>query len=125
LTGEIIGHLHETEEDIADDDPSMPRVERQYRKILRLTIGAMEFSPLKAGYQSTEDSLRKLLSFRPSVEDMKMILKPMCYLSGSKPLTYGESLERDRYHNILQQELIEYFLDKYHSSSKGTASPQN
>lgn len=116
-------------EGISDDDvdPNMPRVERQYRKILRLTIGAMKSGPLQVRYQSTEESLRKLLPFRPSVEDMKIILEPMCYLSGSnsKPLTYGESLKRDIYYNILQQELIEYFLEKYHSSIKGTASPKS
>jgi hypothetical protein len=68
--------------------------------------------------KSVESSLEKLLSFRPSIEDMKLIIEPMCYLSNysTRLLTYGESLQRDRYRINLQRQLIKYFLDKYSNS---------
>ena len=55
---------------------------------------------------------------RCRVEDMKLIIEPMCYLSNysTRLMTYGESLQRDRYRIILQWQLIKYFLDKYSTS---------
>ncbi|MGH9952722.1 MAG: hypothetical protein ACRD5J_13940, partial [Nitrososphaeraceae archaeon] len=64
-------------------------------------------------YWSTDDSLRRLLSYRPSIENMKLILRPMSYLSQDKSIFDDKSLERERYFISLQQQLIEYFLDKY------------
>ncbi|HZD34316.1 MAG TPA: hypothetical protein VE130_03840, partial [Nitrososphaeraceae archaeon] len=64
-------------------------------------------------YWSTNDSLRRLLSYRPSIEDMKLIRRPMCYLSEDKSIFDDESLERERYFISLQKRLIGYFLDKY------------
>ena len=107
-------YLHGKDEDIDDDNASIPKVERQYRKILRLTIGALKTSPIQGTYWSTDGNLRKLLAYRPSIEDMKLILEPMCYLPQSKTLlTYNESVKRDRYFGTLQQQLIEYFLEIY------------
>jgi hypothetical protein len=64
-------------------------------------------------YWSTDDSLRRLLSYRPSIEDMKLIRVPMCYLSEDKSIFDDKSLERERYFISLQKKLIEYFIDKY------------
>ena len=107
-------YLHEKAEDI-DDDASIPKDERQYRERLRLTIGRLKVSKEQGTYWSTDDSLRRLLSYRPSIELMKLILRPMCYLSENNQLSIfdDKSLERERYFIRLQKQLIEYFLDKY------------
>jgi hypothetical protein len=74
-------------------------------------------------YWSTDDNLRKLLRHRPSVEDMKLILRPMSYLSDPNGLLNyevnedGITLERRKYFVTLQQQLINNFLDKYGSMS--------
>ncbi|MGH9979599.1 MAG: hypothetical protein ACRD8Z_27725 [Nitrososphaeraceae archaeon] len=108
----MIDYLHEKAEDI-DDDASIPKEERQYRERLRLTIGKLKVSKEQGTYWSTDDSLRRLLSYRPSIENMKLILRPMSYLSQDKSIFDDKSLERERYFISLQQQLIEYFLDKY------------
>ena len=109
----MIDHLH----DIKNDDVSISRIERQYRKLLSLTIQVIRLSSIQATDEDklTEANLEKLLSFRPTIEDMKLILEPMCYLSNPNTtlITYSESLQRDKYRIILQQQLVEYFLDKY------------
>jgi len=110
----MMDYLHEKAEDI-DDDASIPKDERQYRERLRLTIGRLKVSKEQGTYWSTDDSLRRLLSYRPSIEHMKLILRPMCYLSENNQLSIfdDKSLERERYFIRLQKQLIEYFLDKY------------
>jgi hypothetical protein len=105
-------YLHEKAEDI-DDDASIPKEERQYRERLRLTIGKLKVSKEQGTYWSTDDSLRRLLSYRPSIENMKLILRPMSYLSEDKSIFNDKSLEREKYFISLQKKLIEYFLEKY------------
>lgn len=115
----MVSYLDETEQDL-DDDFSISTIERRYRKLLRLTVEAIKLSSIQImdKNKSVESSLEKLLSLRPSVEDMKLIIEPMCYLSNysTRLMTYGESLQRDRYRIILQWQLIKYFLDKYSTS---------
>ena len=102
----MIDHLH----DIKNDDVSISRIERQYRKLLSLTIQVIRLSSIQATDEDklTEANLEKLLSFRPTIEDMKLILEPMCYLSNPNTtlITYSESLQRDKYRIILQQQLV-------------------
>lgn len=111
--------MYETKKDL-DDDSSISAIERRYRKLLRLSIEAIKLSSIQIMDKDilTEATLEKLLSFRPSVEDMKLIIEPMCYLPNysTRLMTYGESLQRDRYRIILQLQLIKYFLDKYSTS---------
>lgn len=123
-------YLHEKNEDLNDaNDASIPKEEKQYRELLRLTIGELKTSSSKDQgvtdnmYWSTEDNLRKLLRYRPSVEDMKLIFMPMSYLSKPKGLLNyedGNTLERRKYFVTLQQQLISYFLDKYSSKNSRT-----
>ena len=112
--------MYETKKDL-DDDSSISAIESRYRKLLRLSIEAIKLSSIQIMDKDilTEATLEKLMSFRPYVEDMKLIIEPMCYLSnnGTRLMTYGESLQRDRYRAILQQQLVKYFLDKYSASS--------
>jgi hypothetical protein len=108
----MIDYLHEKAEDY-DNDASIPKEERQYREMLRLTIGKLKVSKEQGTYWSTDDSLRRLLSYRPSIEDMKLIHRPMCYLSGEKSIFNDKSLEHEISFISLQKRLIEYFLDKY------------
>lgn len=125
-------YLHEKNEDLFDaSDASIPKEERQYRELLRLTIGGLKTSSCKdqgvtdSMYWSTDDNLRKLLRYRPSVEDMKLILRPMSYLSEPKGLLNyedGNTLERHKYFVTLQQQLINYFLAKYSSRNSRTKS---
>lgn len=58
----MIDFLHEKYDDL-DDDKNIPKVEGQYRKILRLTIGALKSSPIQGTYWFTDDSLGKLLKY--------------------------------------------------------------
>ncbi|MPZ08035.1 MAG: hypothetical protein GEU26_16735 [Nitrososphaeraceae archaeon] len=131
----MIDYLHEKNEDLNDaNDASIPKEEKQYRELLRLTIGELKTSSSKDQgvtdnmYWSTDDNLRKLLRYRPSVEDMKLILRPMSYLSEPKGLSNyevdedGITLERRKYFVTLQQQLIKYFLDKYSSMNSRTKS---
>ncbi len=110
----MIDFLHEKYDNI-DDDTNIPKVEGQYRKILRLTIGALKTSSIQGTYWFTDDSLGKLLKYRPSIKDMKLILEPISYLSKTKfeTLDLGNKTERYRYRSTLQKRLIEYFLVKY------------
>jgi hypothetical protein len=123
LSGKLVGYLDKTEQD-RDDDFNISIMERRYRKLLRLTVEAIKLSSIQImdKNKSVESSLEKLLSFRPSIEDMKLIIEPMCYLSNysTRLITYGESLQRDRYQIILQLQLIKYFLDKYSTSHHDT-----
>ena len=108
----MIDYLHEKAEDI-DDDASLPKEERQYRERLRLTIGKLKVSKEQGTYWSTDDSLRRLLSYRPTIEDMKLILRPMTYLSEDKSIFDDKSLKREKYFISIQKMLIDYFLDQY------------
>ena len=119
ISGKLVSYFDETEQ-ILDDDFSISTIERRYRKLLRLTVEAIKLSSIQIidKNKSAEATLEKLLSLRPSVEDMKLIIEPMCYLPNysTRLMTYGESLQRDRYRIILQLQLIKYFLDKYSTS---------
>lgn len=110
----VINFLHEEYEDI-DKGASFPRAEKQYRKVLTLTIGVLKTGELRRAYWCTDDSLAKLLKYRPSIKDMKLILEPLYYLSKTnvETLDLDNSIERHRYRSILQKRLIEYFLVKY------------
>lgn len=129
---ELNDYLHEKNEDLNDaSDASIPKEEKQYRELLRLTIGGLKTSSSKDQgvtdnmYWSTDDNLRKLLRYRPSVEDMKLILRPMSYLSEPKGLLNyedGNTLERRKYFVTLQQQLINYFLDMYSTRNSRTKS---
>jgi len=129
---ELNDYLHEKNEDLNDaSDASIPKEEKQYRELLRLTIGGLKTSSSKDQgvtdnmYWSTDDNLRKLLRYRPSVEDMKLILRPMSYLSEPKGLLNyedGNTLKRRKYFVTLQQQLINYFLDMYSSRNSRTKS---
>ena len=127
----MIDYLHEKDEDTDDkNDVTMPTEERQYRERLRLTIGELKTSSSKEQditdnmYWSTDNNLRKLLRYRPSIQDMELILRPMCYLAKSKRLfVYNDnSLEHRKYFVTLQQQIIEYFLEKYTVRSNGGGS---
>ncbi|MGH9925715.1 MAG: hypothetical protein ACRD5B_10090 [Nitrososphaeraceae archaeon] len=125
-------YLHEKNEDLNDaSDASIPKEEKQYRELLRLTIGGLKTSSSKDQgvtdnmHWSTDDNLRKLLRYRPSVEDMKLILRPMSYLSEPKGLLNyedGNTLKCRKYFVTLQQQLINYFLDMYSSRNSRTKS---
>jgi hypothetical protein len=69
------------------DGASFPNIERQYRKMLGLTIGVPRIDQMQGTYWFTEDSLAKLLKYRPSTKDMKLILKPVRFLSKTKTET--------------------------------------
>lgn len=62
----MIDYLHEKAEDY-DNDASIPGEERQYREMLRLTIGKLKVSKEQGTYWSIDNSLRRLLSYRPSI----------------------------------------------------------
>ena len=98
-----------------DDGVSFPKAEKQYRKVLRLTIGVLKTGELRRAYWCTDDSLAKLLKYRPSIKDMKLILEPLYYFSKTKveTLNLDNSIERHTYRSILQKRPIEYFLVKY------------
>ena len=109
----MIDHLHEKYD--IDEGASFPNVERQYRKLLRLTIGVPKTDQMQGTYWFTDESLAKLLKYRPSVMEMKLILEPIRYLSKTKTetLDLGNSIERYKYRSTLQRKLIEYFLVKH------------
>lgn len=119
----MINHLHTKTEDIEDDDddPSITKEERQYRKLLRLTVGESKLSPTQGAYWSTDEKLIELLKYRPSIEDMKLILRPMSYLSkAERPPIYDsdKGVEHDRYRKALQKQITGYFLDQYSQKSE-------
>ena len=113
----MIDYFHEKDEDI-DTDPSITKEEKAQRELLRTTIGVIKVSKDRGKYWSTDDNLRKLLRYRPSLEDMKVIFKPMCYLyQPNRFVVYQDSDEEAkkhrRYYFSLQKQLIEYFIEKY------------
>ena len=69
------------------DGASFPNIERQYRKMLGLTIGVPRTDQMQGTYWFTENSLAKLLKYRPSTKDMKLILEPVRFLSKTKTET--------------------------------------
>jgi hypothetical protein len=123
----VADYPHEMDEDQVDDDhddddDSIPRDERRYRERSRLTIGTLRTSSMRGTYWSTDANVRKLLKYRPSIEDMKLILKPMCYLFIGDAAHLGKrTTERVEYFYALQKQLVEYFLEKY-SLSNGSSS---
>ena len=111
----MIDYLHEKDEDIDDKAGISNQEERRYRERLRLTIGELKVSNEQGTYWSTDDNLRKLLRYRPAIEDMKLILRPISYLFEDKRLSIfnDRSLEHERYFISLQKQLINYFLEQY------------
>lgn len=113
----MIDNLHEKEEDIDVKASILNEEERQYRERLRLTIGQLKADREQGTYWSSDDNLRKLLRYRPSIDDMKLILRPMSYLSEGKrkrlSIFDDRSLKRERRFISLQKQLIEHYLDKY------------
>jgi hypothetical protein len=93
-------------------DSSILEDERRCKKRLRLTIGTLQTSSMRSTYWSTDGRVKKLLEYRPSIEDMKLILEPMCYLFTGNAAHLGKkAAERDEYFHTLQKQLIEYFLE--------------
>ena len=45
-----------------------------------ITIGELKVSKEQEMYWSIDDNLRKLLRYGPSIEDMKLILRPMSFI---------------------------------------------
>jgi hypothetical protein len=73
---------------------------------------------MRGTYWSTDDNVKKLLEYRPSIDDMKLILEPMCYLLVGDPVRLGKKItKRDEHFHILQKQLIEWFLEKYSSNN--------
>jgi hypothetical protein len=58
----VIDLLHEKYD--TDEGTSFPNVERQYRKLLRLTIGVPKTDQMHGTYWFTDESLAKLLKHR-------------------------------------------------------------
>jgi hypothetical protein len=115
----LIDYLHEKDED-KDDESKIPKDERRHKERLRLTIGTLGTSSMRGTYWSTDGNVRKLLTYRPSIEDMKLILEPMCYLFIGNATHLGKkTTERDEYFYDLQKQLTGYFLEKYGSSNSG------
>jgi hypothetical protein len=76
---------------------------------------------MRRTYWSTDDRVKKLLVYRPSIEDMRLILEPMCYLFTGDPAHLAKRItERDDYFHTLQKKLVEYFLEKYSSNSSSS-----
>jgi hypothetical protein len=85
---------------------------------LKLTIGAVKTDKTRRTYWSTDRNVTKLLAYRPSIEDMKLILEPMCYLFIGNAAHLGKKItECDEYFHTLQKQPIEYFLVKYSSNN--------
>jgi hypothetical protein len=101
----------------------MPEDERRHRKRLRLTIGTVKTDKTRGTYWSTDRNVRKLLAYRPSIDDTKVILEPMCYLFIGNAAQLGKKItERDEYFHILQKQLVAYFLEKYSSKNSSSGS---
>jgi hypothetical protein len=47
---------------------------------------------MRLTYWSTDDGVKKLLEYRPSIEDMKLILEPICYLFIGSAVNLAEQL---------------------------------
>jgi hypothetical protein len=115
----VINYLHTKSEDFDDDDDedsAISKEERQYRKLLRLAVGELKISPTQGAYWSTDEKLIELLKYRPSIEDMKLILRPMSYLSkAERPPIYDsdKGVEHDIYRRALRKQITEYFLEQY------------
>ena len=127
----MIDYQREKNEDIEDkNDAIISKKERQYRERLRLTIGELKTNSSKEQgitdnmYWSTDDNLRKLLRYMPSIQEMDLILRPMCYLSKSRRLLiYNDSsFDCSKHFVTLQHQLIEYFLEKYSLKSNNGES---
>jgi hypothetical protein len=56
--------------------------ENKLRYQLRFTVGEWKSHPIRPHYWRTDANVNKLLKLRPSVQDMQLILEPMCYLIG-------------------------------------------
>jgi hypothetical protein len=110
-------YQHEKDED-TDDDSSISKDERRYRERLRLTIGTLKTSSMRGTYWSIDGNVGKLLTYRPSIEDMKLILEPLSYLFiGDAARLRKKIMDHDEYFHTLQKQLVEYFLEKYSSSN--------
>ena len=118
----MIDYLNVGTKDAEDEDGTLTKDERQYRKLVKLTVGELKLSPTRGAYWVTDDMVIKLLQHRPSIEEMKLILRPMSYLSKSeRPPIYDtdKSFEHDRYRKTLQKQIVGYLLDQYDQKNKG------
>ena len=78
--------------------------------------GTVKTGKTRGTYWSTDHNLRKLLAYRHSIEDMKLILEPMCYLFIGDAAHFDKKItERDEYFYTLQKQLVKWFLEKYSS----------
>ena len=118
----MFDYQNEKDEVIDDkNDATISKKERQYRERLRLSIGELKTSSSKEQsitdnmYWSTDDNMRRLLRYRPLLQELELILRPMCYLSKSEGrLVYSDSnIGRSKHFVTLQHQLIKYFLEKY------------
>jgi hypothetical protein len=71
-------------------------------------------------YRVTDEKVRKLLEYRHSIEDMKLILDPVSYLFIFDAIRVGKKItltcsgdEYQKHFHAFQIQLIEYFLEKY------------
>jgi hypothetical protein len=77
---------------------------------LRLIIGEIKTSEAKGTYWSPDDKVKNLLEYRPSIEDMKLILEPMCYLFIEMQLTLLRKSLNEMSIFILQKQRFKWFL---------------
>jgi hypothetical protein len=117
----MIDYLNVGTKDTEDEDGNLTKDEIQYRKLVKNTVGELKLSPTRGAYWVTDDMVIKLLQHRPSIEEMKLILRPMSYLSKSKrPPIYDtdKGFEHDRYRKTLQKQIVGYLLDQYDHKGK-------
>jgi hypothetical protein len=70
------------------DKGPISRKESKVRYQLRFTLGEWKSHPMRPHYWRTDSNVDRLLQFRPSIEDMKLILEPMCYLFKDSKMLY-------------------------------------
>jgi hypothetical protein len=64
---------------------------------------------VRGTYWSTNDNVMNLLAYRPTIEDVKPNLEPMCYLFIGDAVRFGKKItERDEYFHTLQKQLIDF-----------------
>ena len=56
------------------------KMESRYRYKLRFTVGEYKSHPYRPHYWRTDSKVDELLKYRPSINEMKSIIQPMCVL---------------------------------------------
>jgi hypothetical protein len=82
------------------DKGPISRKESKVRYQLRFTVGERKSHHMRPHYWVTDRNVNRLLEFRPSIEDMKLILEPMCYL-----FEHSKKLYDERYKSYLLKKL--------------------